>query len=271
MKIDGETQICASLGNPNKASMAPTLHNAGFEALGLNYIYTVFEPDDIGKAMDAVRAFKMPGVSVKAPFKQDVMQFLDEIDPTAKAIGAVNCVHNKGGTLTGYNCDWIGAVGALEEVTELKGKTVAVLGAGGAARAVVYGVASKDADVTVFNRTADKGQALAKDMGVTFGGDLSKVQDLKPDILVNCTKIGMGSGGFLQVDESVFETARVVMDIITKPRRTPLLEAAEAKGCTVINGSRMLVLQGVIAFELFTDQKAPVEEMYKAVTKSLEG
>lgn len=271
MKINGETLICASLGNPNKASMAPTLHNAGFEALSLNYIYTVFEPDDIGKAMDAVRAFKMPGVSITSPFKQDVMEHLDELDPTAKAIGAVNCVHNQDGKLTGYNCDWIGAVGALEEATELKGKKIAVLGAGGAARAVVYGLNSKGADVTVYNRTAEKGEALAKDMGVSFGGELDKVQELKPEILVNCTKIGVGGGGFVQVDESVFDTAKVVMDIITKPRRTPLLEAAEAKGCTVMNGSRMLVLQGVFAFELFTGQKAPVEAMYEAVTKALAG
>ncbi len=134
MNVDAGTLICATLGKPNRSSMAPTLHNAGFKALGINFAYVSFEPDDIGAAMNAVRAFKMPGVSITSPYKQDVLEYLDEIDPTAKAIGAVNAVHNKNGKLVGYNCDWIGAVGALEEVTELKNKRVAVLGAGGAAR-----------------------------------------------------------------------------------------------------------------------------------------
>src|SRR5664279_793690 len=115
MNIDAKTLICATLAKPNRTTTAPIMHNAGFKELGLNYAYVAFEPDDIGNAMNAVRALKLVGVSVSTPYKKAVMEFLDEIDPTAQKIGAVNAVHNKDGRLIGYNCDWIGAVGALEE------------------------------------------------------------------------------------------------------------------------------------------------------------
>lgn len=266
MNIDAKTLICATLANPNRTTKAPIMYNAAFKELGLNYAYVAFEPDDIGQAMHAVRAFKMPGVSVSTPYKQAVMEFLDEIDPTAKKIGAVNAVKNNNGRLIGYNCDWMGAVGALEEVCSLKNKKVALLGAGGAARAVAFGLIKKGAKVTLFNRTEERGRKLAADLGANFGGDLKEVTKFAPEILVNATSIDSKSKGFVQVEESVFSTVKIVMDIVT--HRTPLLESADKHGCTTVEGIRMLVLQGAFTFELLTGKKAPVDVMFNAVVSA---
>ena len=122
MQINAETLLCATLANPNRKTTAPIMHNAGFDEVGVNMRYVAFEPKDIGNAMDAIRTLEFVGVSISKPYKEDVMQYLDDIDETARAIGAVNVVQNQGGKLVGYNSDWIGAVGALEEKIDLGGK-----------------------------------------------------------------------------------------------------------------------------------------------------
>lgn len=146
------------------------MHNAAFEKLGLDYRRFVFQPADVGAAMAAVRTLNFAGVSVTKPFKEEIIAHLDELDPVAAAIGAVNLVHNVDGYLTGYNCDWIGAAGALAEKCELTGQRVAVLGSGGAARAVVYGLRQGGCDVRVFSWSEAKGRALADGLGASYGG-----------------------------------------------------------------------------------------------------
>lgn len=185
MKIIATTRLCASLANPNKATKAPIMHNAGFDAVGANLRYVAFEPEDIGAAIRAIRDLDFAGVTVSQPFKQDVMAHLDEIDDIAQHIGAVNVVHNRGGRLIGYNSDWLGATGALEETTSLTGKTAAVLGAGGAARAVAFGLRKKGARVTVFNRSVDRGRALAKSLQVLWGGSFAQIAPNRFDVIVN--------------------------------------------------------------------------------------
>jgi shikimate dehydrogenase len=269
-EINGATVVCATLAKPNKASTAPAMHNSGFRHLGLNYVYVAFEPDDIGAALRGVQALGFGGVSISAPYKQAAMEFVDELDETARNIGAINTVKNDDGRLIGYNSDWIGAIRALEEKTTLDGKNVALLGAGGAARAISYGLKTREAAVSIFDRTAARGQSLAADLELNFGGDLAEATDSRADIVINATSIGMNSTDDIPVSNQIFESAKLVMDIVVRPRRTAFLERAEKHGVMTVQGVRMLVHQGAWTFELFTGIEAPLEVMFSTVTAALE-
>lgn len=268
--IDGSTVVCTTLAKPNKASTAPAMHNSGFRHLGLNYVYVAFEPDDIGAALSGVRALGFGGVSISAPYKQAAMAFVDELDETARAIGAINTVRNDGGRLVGYNSDWIGAMRALEEKADLGGKRVALLGAGGAARAIGYGLRQRQALVSVFDRTAARGESLAADLGLTFGGDLGAAAGARTDIVINATSIGMNSTDDIPVPSQVFESAELVMDIVVRPRRTAFLQRADEHGVATVEGVRMVVHQGAWTFKLFTGVEAPLEVMFSTVAAALE-
>jgi shikimate dehydrogenase len=271
MTISASTRVCGSIGQwpDGKQSTSPVMHNAAFAQTGADFRWLVFEPADIGAAMAAVRALSFAGVSITKPFKEQVIPFLDRLDPVAAEIGAVNLVHNDAGRLVGYNCDWIGAAGALGERCALAGKRVAVLGSGGAARAVVYGLVRKGSDVRVFSRSAERGRALAGSLGASYGGQLADVSGTRPEILVNATSIGTDLTSDVPVPDSVFETASTVMDIIVRPGQARFLARAHAAGAEVIDGVRMIVLQGAFAFELITGLTAPVQTMQDAVIGAL--
>jgi shikimate dehydrogenase len=269
--ITASTRLCASLGQwpPNRQTTSPVMHNAAFEELGLDYRWFVFQPADAAAAMAAIRTLNFAGVSVARPFKEEIIAHLDELDPVAAAIGAVNLVHNTGGHLTGYNCDWIGAAAALAEKCELAGQRVAVLGSGGAARAVGYGLRQRGCDVRVFSRSEAKGRALADGLGASYGGQFGDVAAAAPGILVNATSIGNDLRSDVPVPDAAFATARIVMDVVTRPGRSALLDRAAAAGAQTIGGVRMLVLQGAFAFEQLTGHQAPVETMQQAVERAL--
>jgi shikimate dehydrogenase len=271
--ITASTRVCASLGRwpASRPTTSPIMHNAAFAELGLDYRWFVFQPDDIGAAMAAVRTLNFAGVSVTKPFKQEIIAHLDELDPVAAAIGAVNLVHNADGHLTGYNCDWIGAAGALAEICALAGQRVAVLGSGGAARAVTYGLVQGGCEVHVFSRSEPDGRALAGQLGARYGGQLGDVAATAPGILVNATSIGNDLSSDVPVPDSVFATARIVMDVVTRPGPSALLERAASAGAQTIGGVRMLVLQGAFAFERLTGHAAPVATMQRAVERALAG
>lgn len=271
MQISATTRVCGTLANPNRRTTAPIMHNAGFDELGIDFRYLAFEPDDIGKAMAAIRVLKFVGVSVSKPYKQAVIPHLDELDDTARTIGAVNIVHNVDGNLKGYNSDWIGAVDALKEVCSLNGVRVAVLGAGGAARAVVYGLKRNECEVNIYSRSAEKGVALAESLGATFSGPIEEVAKTRPDVLVNATSIGSGTDDDVPVPDSVFETARTVMDIPVRLKKSVFLARAAKNGSSTISGVRMLVLQGAFTFQLFTGATPPVDVMQLAVERALGG
>lgn len=246
------------------------MHNAGFKKVGADLRYFALEPQNIGNAMEAIKALGFEGVSVSKPYKEEVIQYLDEVDAIAEKIGAVNVVHNCEGKLKGFNSDWIGAIGALEEKTELKGKSVYVIGAGGASRAVVYGLTLKGALVTVYNRTKDRGMALANDIGVNWGGSFDRIsEDEKPNILVNATPLGRTSPKETPLPGYDLDGVELVMDINVQKDDSRLLVDAKRCGCETIGGVRMLVLQGVFAFELFSKQKAPVDTMQTAVINAM--
>lgn len=265
MKIVATTRLCASLANPNKKTTAPIMHNAGFDAVGANLRYVAFQPEDIGKAIEAIKTLDFVGVSVSKPFKQDVIQYLDDIDDIAGRIGAVNVVHNENGRLKGYNSDWIGAIGALEELTELKGKHVSVLGAGGAARAVAFGLLERGANVKIFNRSTETGSSLAKELGAEWCGSPEDFTMGCCEIIVNATPVGRQDPSQSLLDPALLREISVVMDINVQKEKSQLRLDAERLGAKTIGGVRMLVLQGVFAFELFSGMNAPVDVMQAAV------
>ena len=261
MQLDGATKIYGIMGKPVSHSLSPAMHNAAFQAKSLNRVYVAFEVTDVARALDGFRAIGVSGVSVTIPHKQAVIPHLDAIDPVAQKIGAVNTLLIEGLHIHGYNTDWIGANRALEMIVDLSASTVLVLGAGGSARAIGFGLQEKGATVIVANRTLAKGQALAKDLNCEFY-PLDEIKDLKADALVNATSVGMTPNvDETLVPESVLENVPAVMDIVYSPLETRLLREAKKIGCKTVNGTYMLLFQGVAQFEIWTGRKAPVDVM----------
>lgn len=241
------------------------MHNAGYAAIGANFIYLPIATDDIKNAIAGVRGLHIRGTSISMPHKQTVMQYLDTIDPIAQTIGAVNTISNDNGVLTGYNSDWIGAVAALKEVTALEDKKVIVIGAGGAARAIIYGLVQNKAKVIVYDRTFEKARSLTENFGAAYGGtieDLRSVSDY--DIVINATSVGFGTNASI-VNEAFFRPQTIAMDVIVMPAETAFLKLAKAGGAHPIAGSRMLIHQAIFQIELFSGKKAPFEVMEKAL------
>jgi len=206
---------------------------------------------------------------VTIPHKVEVMKYVDEIDETAKQIGAVNTVINDNGKLVGYNTDYYGAVEALKEKTKLKNKKVLVVGAGGGARAVVYGIKKENASITIINRTTEKAKVLAKEFNVEYG-DIKNIKNLIKDneIIINTTSVGMAPN----TNESIIKgedliKGKIVMDIIYKPSETKLIKLAKKAGCSVITGDRMLIYQAIGQFKLWTGQNPDFKLMENALLK----
>ncbi|HJQ08053.1 MAG TPA: shikimate dehydrogenase [Candidatus Saccharimonadales bacterium] len=271
MNITKDTKLIVSF-SAKQNSLGAAMHNAGYAAIGENAVYVPITTNDIQNAIAGVRGFNLRGNTVSMPHKQVVMQYLDKIDPVAEAIGAVNTVANDSGVLTGYNSDWIGAMNALKEVTELAGKQVIVIGAGGAARAIVYGLLQNKANPIIFNRDIGKAKNLAVDLKAEIGGDLGALKAVSGyDIVINATPVGSAKSetdGCL-VDGDFFKQDTVAMDVITVPAETMFLKYAKNKGAQTVPGYRMLIHQALFQMELFTGKKAPFEVMEKALLGTL--
>ncbi len=271
--IDSCTKVVGVIGKPIGHSMSPAMHNAAFSKLGLNYVYLAFEVSDLRGAIDGMRALGVRGFNVTIPYKVDVLRYLDGVDGLAKMIGAVNTVVNDDGVLGGYNTDCSGAVDALVSKVKLKGRTVAVIGAGGAGRAVAFGVADAGAHVLVVNRTLSKGEELVSSVNGFFGGsaECGTMEELKDvDVVVNTTPVGMVPDvGKSPVLRKFLRKSHVVMDIVYNPVETRFLRDAKSLGCVTIPGVEMFVGQGAKSFELFCGKKAPKGVMRDAVLKLL--
>jgi shikimate dehydrogenase len=271
MALNARTALYGVFGDPVGHSLSPVMHNAAFRYAGVNGAYLAFRVTDIRAAVAAVRALGIRGVSVTIPHKVSVMEHLDEIAPMAREIGAVNTVINRDGKLVGYNSDSLGAVAALSEKMNLSGKSVAVIGAGGAARAVGFGVRAEGAAATVVNRSVDRGEALARDVGAEF----RPLKDFDPaacQVLVNTTPLGMSPNfNDTPIPAEALAPGMLVMDTVYNPRETRLLWEAKQRGCVTIDGLAMFVNQGAFQFELWTGEKAPLPVMRTAVAAALGG
>lgn len=274
MNISGKTKICLSIGDPIIHSLSPIMHNAGYKALGIDdqyaYISALVKDDDIKYSVLGMRAFHFRGMSCTTPHKQSVMEFLDTIDPIAQKIGAVNTVVNDEGKLTGYNTDWIGVITALQKITEIKGKKVAIIGAGGAARAMVYGLVANGAEVTIYNRTLEKAEQIAHDFSCK-AELLNKLNHIgKANIIINATTVGMTPNeANSPVPEEYLRNEHIILDAVYFPKETLLLRQAKEKGATIISGLEMLLYQGAAQFELYTGHRAPVDVMREALMQSI--
>jgi shikimate dehydrogenase len=267
--INGTTRVYGLLGRPVAHSLSPAMHNAAFRELGLNVVYVAFEVADLAQAVAGLRGLAIPGVSVTIPFKEEIIPMLDELEPKAAKIGAVNTVVNRDGILTGHNTDWLGALAALEEKTEITGQHVLILGAGGAARAIAFAILEKGGQVAVTDVDRDKALALSRKLWVEVVAP-DYLGEYPAEVLINATPVGMEpKSGDIPLDPALLGNFRVVMDIVYKPLETRLLQEARTRGCQVIDGLRMLIHQGAAQFELWTGKPAPLEVMARAAYASI--
>ncbi|WP_416838907.1 shikimate dehydrogenase [Haloferax sp. DFSO52] len=265
-------QVYGLVGNPVGHSLSPPMHEAAYEATGIDARYVTFEPERsaIDAAITGADALGIAGLNVTIPFKQDVLELV-EPDPLAARIGAVNTIDFGGGEPTGYNTDAAGVTRAFDRHgVELDGAAAVVVGAGGAGRAAAFALADAGATVHIANRTVANADELASVVpGATSGGldTLDRVCDA--DVLVNATSVGMDAPDETPVPASYLHADLAVLDAVYTPIETRLLrETADAGGVT-IDGAWMLLLQGVEAFELWTGVDAPVEVMNAALRDHL--
>lgn len=268
--IDAQTGCVALFGDPVAHSLSPQMHNAAFLHLGLNLVYLAFRVEKAAQAVAAMRALGLKGASVTVPHKETVAIHLDQVDKVAAAIGAVNTLAWRGNRLTGYNTDWLGVVKALEQVTPVVGKRCLILGAGGAARAAVYGLMRERAQVFVSNRSRHRGLQLAAEMGCTFI-DWQLWEQQEVELLINATTVGMSPRQEQSLVPSHWLNSQlVILDMVYRPLKTRLLQDAEVCGCRTVSGLEMLLYQGVAQFETWTGREAPAEVMRRALLAGLE-
>jgi len=262
--------------------LSPAMHNAAFEELDLDFVYLAFRVrrEELRDAMAGARSLDIHGLNVTMPHKTAVMRYLDEIDSTAKSIGAVNTILNDRGKLVGYITDGVGAINALKENgVSLEGKKLLLLGAGGAGKAIAFHAVQEVEELKILNRTARKAKDLAeilrkkfnkKVSGNSLSSEIVKKELEDTGILVNATSVGM----YPNVDRSLVDQSWLrpdlcVMDIVYDPLETKLAKDARSVGAKVVSGIEMLVHQGAASFEIWTNHTAPVKMMKKAVLNKL--
>lgn len=276
MTIPGaHTRLAAVIGYPVRHSLSPAMHNAAFAELTLDWVYVACEvaPGAVAAAFAGARALGIGGLSVTIPHKAAALAEVDEATPTARAVGAVNTVVFGGdGRLLGENTDGPGFLASLaDEGFDPSGRRCAVVGAGGAARAVVHALAGAGAaEVVVVNRSPDRAKATA---GLAGGaGRVGVAADIEGvDLVVNATPLGLAGGDpeVLPVAPDLLGAGQLVVDLVPNPAVTPLMRAALARGARVAGGLGMLVHQGALAFELWTGRLAPLGVMRAAAVQAL--
>jgi shikimate dehydrogenase len=261
------------LGNPVGHSLSPPMHEAAYDELAIDARYVAFEPapEDIEAAIRGADALGVHGLNVTIPFKRDVLELV-KADEMATRIGAVNTIDFGGsGGPTGHNTDAAGALRALRDHdVELEGADAVVVGAGGAGRAVSFGLADVGANVTIANRTESTAHELADEVPGAVGRGLEGLADAltDADVLINATSVGMEEDA-TPVSADALHDGLAVMDAVYRPLETRLLRDADAAGATTVNGAWMLLYQGVEAFELWTGREAPVAAMNDALRSRL--
>jgi shikimate dehydrogenase len=283
MQITGKTKIVGVIGDPVKHSLSPQMHNAAFASLGLDYVYVPFHirPDDLCAAIKGFKAINIVGINVTIPHKQSVMPFLDVTSREAELIGAVNTLTFKEGGIYGDNTDVPGFMRAIREtgLDVSQGGSAVVLGAGGAARAIVVALALAGLrSIVIANRTVSKALALATDLSEKTGVSLSVLglDDARlpnavatSQLIVNTTSASMDVSHPLLINPDWLEPQSIVYDVVYTPSETRLLQVAAERGCQSIGGLGMLLYQGAIALEIWTHATAPIETMRQALQQVL--
>jgi len=273
--ISSHTTLCGVLLHPADHTRSPAMHNAAFHALGLDAAYLAFDvaPRDLADAILGARALGVRQLAISIPHKIDVMAHLDGVDDVARRIGAVNTVTRSGRRLFGANTDWIGALRALErggDLAGLDGARAVVLGAGGAARSVVFGLCQRGARVTILNRTRSRADELCRSLEAETSGDLTELCDIDYDILVNTTRVGLREDAS-PVPARALRAGTIVLDAVYDPPETRLLRDAAARGAQTIGGKWWLVHQAAEQLRLWSRRAAPIDVMARAFDDVAEG
>ena len=283
MHIDGSTRLVGIIGNPLDHSLSPTIHNAAFDYLGLNWCYVPLpvEEGNLQAGIDGIKALHFAGVNVTMPFKTEVLPLLDEVAMFAESVGAVNTILIDKGKLIGYNTDGRGFYTALVRDLgyDVKGKKVLVLGAGGASRSVTVSLALAGCEsIVIVNRSPDRSKQLAEiilksapgiDVTWLSPDDNYDIVLAESDVIINATPLTTFNGS-LRVPVSLLNKNQIVCDLNYSLYQPPLLQEAEARGAQVMDGKGMLLYQAAAAFEIWTGLDAPVEVMRVALLRALE-
>lgn len=282
MAISGKTQVCGVIGDPIEHTLSPTIHNAAFNHLGLDFVFLAFrvKTADLENALRGIRGLGIHGLNVTMPHKNAVTAYLDELDEAVKFLGSTNTILNKEGKLSGFNTDGVGALNALRENgIELAEKKLLLLGAGGAAKAIAFTLAKEVGELVVLNRADGKSKELAERLTRTLGKKVvgsaltldaiaDNLQD--SDLLINATSVGMNPAANQSiVPPHLLRSDLTVMDIVYNPVETKLAKNAKATGAKVISGVEMLIYQGAASFKIWTGHSAPIKVMRKAALNKL--
>ncbi len=284
VNVSGKTKVCALIGDPVEHSLSPTIQNAAFHHLNLDYIYVAFnvQADQLKNAILGVKGLGIHGLNVTMPHKINIIKYLDELDETAEKVGSVNTVLNRSGRLIGYTTDGIGALNALKYAgSNPSGKKIVVLGAGGASRSICFTLAEYACELIILNRTLKKAVDLANNIRKVLGERTSVraavltnenlERELKnADILINATSVGMKpNDAYTPVNRSFLHRNLTVFDIVYEPLETRLLREARLVGAKTIDGLSMLIHQGAVSFEIWTNVKAPIKVMREAALRKI--
>ncbi|MEW5768416.1 MAG: shikimate dehydrogenase [bacterium] len=284
MKINSLTRILGIIGHPLKHTLSPAMHNAALEALQLNMIYLPL-PINLDNFKTAVKGIlsldNLVGLNVTMPYKERVIELLDEVSPEATTLRAVNTIGRNKDKWVGYNTDGEGYINSLKNLEiDIAGQKVVIIGAGGACRAVAFSLAKAGiVSLVLVNRTVERAVTLAAEIK-KFIGDIDitalGLEDARvPEyinqahLLINATSLGMKPDDPWPIDPGLIHSGLIVSDLIYNPRETTLLREARLRGAETVEGMGMFVHQGALAFELWTGQKAPLEIMRQVVEKKL--
>jgi len=254
MTISGKTKIIGFIGSTYEISPIYATYNDAFKSLNLDYVYVPFAVKDLQSAVDGIKNLGIHAVGVTIPYKVSIIPYLDQLEASAERAGAVNVVINRDGCLIGANTDGEGAKLALEEVCSIENKNILILGAGGAARSVIYSLKQAGANIIILNRTVAHAKVLAEKYGCQYDCLEQLAAYINDsDIIMNLTSVGMlPNSNKTLVDKQLLQAKHIVFDTVNKPVVTQLISDAKTTGCRVITGDRMLALQAKLKFKYYT-------------------
>lgn len=271
--VSGKTKIVGIFGYPIEHTLSPLMHNVAFKNLGLDMYYVAFRvlSEDLSVAVRAIKSLNLLGVNITLPHKENVVPLLDEVDKEAAFIGAVNTIVNSQGKLTGYNTDGKGFMSSLsEEGILIDNKDIFIIGAGGASRAISYYLSEKASKLSLYDIDKPKAEKLVNDLKKIRNNVflLDNIKNInKPHIIINATPLGLKPDDPLPLSPDFITSDMVICDLVYK--NTRFLQEAKSKGAKTLDGSGMLLWQGVHAFELWTGIKPPVDVMRQALLSAI--
>lgn len=258
--------LCGSVA-ATSSPLGVKLHDAGYAALGLPFKYVAIGTTNLESVVKAVKALNFRGFGVSMPFKQAIIPFLDEVTPEVSAIGACNTVVVRDGRLVGHNTDWQGALSALDEAGGLSIRTAVIVGSGGVARAIAYGLKQKNIEVFVAARSEEKRKQLVKDLKLSGEDSIENQGKFRAQLVINATPLADLPN--VPVNLSFHTNGEVLLDVVFQKKQTPLVKAASEQGWRVAPGWRMLLHQALRQFELYTEKKPPVSVMERVLAEAL--